>query len=245
MKKISFMAMLLCAGMAFVSCNDDDEIQFNGDDYEVSKIYVVDFEGSTFTNLIDDVQYGGELIYSSTPYTWVDASSSLTGEVVKADWTAWGLGYGWDNGFAISNYVDAEAADFMSQLAVPVSNGSKNFAVCFSGGSKLTFADGQAHKVLKMQYSPTSYVMNNELQAADKDYEFKVIITFEHADESTTTRTLYLAVGKKVQQGWETADFGDVEPFVSATFNFDGTDKGDWGVNTPMYVAIDNIIVQK
>lgn len=239
------MAMLLCAGMAFVSCNKDDDKPFNNPDDQKDQTVVIDFEGSTFTNMIDDVQYGGELIYSATPYAWVDANTGLSGEVIKADWSSWGMGYGWDFGFAISNYVDPLAADFLNQLAVPVSNGSKNFAVCYNPGSKLTFADGKAHKVLTMQYCPTSYVMNNELQAADKNYEFKVIVTFMHADSTSTDRTIYLANGKSVQKDWQTADFGDVKPWVSATFNFDGSDKGEWGLNTPMYVAIDNIVVKK
>lgn len=238
------MAMLLCAGVALVSCDNENEFDINEDGKE-DKTVVVDFEGSYYTMLVDEQQYNGPLIYSGDEYKWTDEKTSLTGELVKADWSQWGMGYGWDHGFAISNYVDKEASSYDAQLAVPVSNGSQNFAVCFDNGSEIHFADGEAHKVLSMQYCPNSYLMNNELRNAGDGYEFKAIITMKHADESTTVRTVYLAKDKSVQQGWETIDLGDVEPWVSATFSFDGSDKGDWGLNTPKYIAIDNIVVLK
>lgn len=245
MKKFSFVAMLLCAGMAMVSCENENEWDIDQDGNKEDKAVVVDFEGNYFSMLVDEQQYNGPLIYSGDEYKWTDEKTSLTGVVVKEDWTMWGMGYGWGNGFAISNYIDKDANSFDTQLAVPVSNGSQNFAVCYENDSEIHFADGEAHKVLTMQYCPTSYLLSNELQNAADGYEFQAIITLKHADESTTVRTVYLAKNKSVQQGWETIDLGDVEPWVSATFTFDGSDKGDWGLNTPKYIAIDNIVVLK
>ena len=55
MKKIYFMAMLLCAGFAFTSCDEDDELEPNAVE---DNTLTLTFEGSYFDALIDSPQYG-------------------------------------------------------------------------------------------------------------------------------------------------------------------------------------------
>lgn len=236
MKKIYFLAMLLCAGFAFTSCDDENEDE---------KIATVTFEGTAFDALIDSPQYNGPLIYSGNEYTWTDAATTLTGSVAKADWTAWGYGYGWANGFAISNYIDAaESASYDKQLAVPETNGSKNFAVCYDDGSKIAFADGVARVIRSIQVSPTTYVLRNVQKNCAEGYEFKAIATGTKVDGTTATVDIVLAKGTEVQTTWQVVDLKSLGAVTEVAFTFDGTDKGNYGLSTPKYIAIDNVVVE-
>jgi len=201
----------------------------------------VTFEGDYYTKLIDNAQYGGALIYSADEYKWTDEATSLSSEVVKADWSAWGMGYGWDHGFAISNYVNPDAASYQEQLSVAKADG--NFAVAYADRSALTFADGKEREIESIDLSPVAYAYNSMLKACGDGYEFNVILTFTKADGSQVAKTVALAKGDEVQNGFKTYTFN--EKAVSVTFTFDGTDKSDWGLNTPTYVAIDNVVISE
>lgn len=238
MKKAKFMAFLLFAGFAFAACeSDDDEFHPTLDD---KNTVTVTFEGSYWDALIDNAQYGGSLIYSGDTYAWTDPQTSLSSEVVKADWSQWGMGYGWDHGIAISNYVNPDATSYMEQLSVGKSDG--NFAVAFDNNSALTFADGKAREIVSIDLAPVAYAYNQMVGVADTGYEFDVILTFALEDGSNVSRTIALAKDSGVQKKFETYNFGIKATSVRLTF--DGTDKSEWGLNTPKYVAIDNIVVK-
>lgn len=239
MKQIKFLGLAVFGVLLATSC-DDDEVQ---DIIETGTEYqTVTFDGEYWNNLIDNQQYGGSLIYSADEYKWTDAATSLSSKVVKADWTAWGLGYGWSNGFAISNYVNPDAKDYTEQLSVTKSTG--NFAVAYEDGSVLEFADSADHRVKSIDLSLVAYAYNTMVKnEAGDGYEFNVILTFKKANGAETKYTVPMASGTTVQDGFKTFEFDDTAK--SITFTFDGTNKGDWGLNTPKYVAVDNIVVEK
>lgn len=201
---------------------------------------IVDFEGEYWNKLIDKKQYGGELIYSADAYKWTDAATTLSSEVVKADWSAWGSGFGWDYGFAISNYVKADAASYQEQLSVSKANG--NFAVAYNDNSTLTFTDGLDHEIVSIDIAPVAYAYNLMKKACGKGYSFQVILNFVKADGSKKEVKLDIAKDDLVQEGFLTYTFN--QKAKSVVFTFDGSDKGDWGLNTPKYVAIDNIVIK-
>ena len=151
MKKIFLSFAVLAMSMAmFTSCSDDDE-----------NLKRLDFEGNQWATLIDNPQYGGELLYGDggeTPvsYSWSDATSKLTSSLTAA----WGGFYGFaEGGVAISNYIDADLenhATYDYQLAVPQSNGSSHFAVVYCDAS-VSFSDNVARVIKSMDVSPTTY----------------------------------------------------------------------------------------
>jgi len=236
MKKLLLLAAAVLAGASVLtSCGDDD---FNKPDPAVR---VLTFEESVYESFIDTVQYGGPLLYSAEAYAWTDANTNLSSSCRKDDWSSWGLGYGWGNGIAISNYVDSTAIFYDKQLSVPVSNGSKNFAVVWDDGSKLSFADGKARVIYSMSVSPTTYCLANVLKHAGEGYLFKVIATGTKADGTTSTLDIVLAEGTDVKKEWFTVDLSNLGAVTSIEFTFDGTDKGDWGLLTPKYFALDNV----
>ena len=140
MKITKFMAFLMFGGMLLASCSEENEDPQPAPQPEV-KTVTVDFEGEYWNKLIDDKQNGGQLIYSDKEYKWTDAATTLSSEIVKADWSQWGMGYGWDHGIAISNYINPDATSYQEQLSVEKSTG--NFAVAYDDNSAMTFADGQ------------------------------------------------------------------------------------------------------
>lgn len=242
MKKYFYLlsAMLMMTA-TFTSCGDDDDVI-------TENTKVLTFEGDEFTALIDNPQYGGALIYSADEYKWTDTGNTeLSGECLKADWTQWGMGYGWSNGLAISNYVDNNTAngDNNHQLAVPVSNGSSNFAIVFGDNSTLTFADGQSHVIKGMQVINTTYALYSSwggIKAGLGDgYKFAVTVTADNG----ATKEIVLAEDNTAIEDWTNVDLSSLGAVKSLTFTFNGTDSGDWGLNTPAYFAIDNVVVEK
>lgn len=231
------LAALFMGAAMFTSCsNDDDET-----------VATLTFEGEYFTKLIDNPQYGGELIYSDKEYKWNDAATLLSSNCEKEYWSAWGSGFGWKNGIAVSNYVDNdEAANYKKQLSVPAGNGSQNFAVVWDDGSALTFGDGQARRVQSMMVSPTTYCLNNVMKAAGEGYEFKAVATGMRGGQATGTVDIVMAKGTDVKKAWFTVDMSKLGAVESIVFTFEGTDKSSYGgLATPKYIALDNVVVVK
>lgn len=236
MKKIlSFAAIAAVTVLSFTACEkNDDEKQ----------TATVTFEGSYYTALIDAPQYGGVLLYGDSAnladYKWTDPTTQLHSELTKA----WGGKYGYsEGGIAISNYICTDSiASYDKQLAVPASNGSSNFAVVYDN-STMSFADGKSHVVKSMKVSPTTYTLRNMQASCGKGYEFKVILTGVQADSTRKSVEIYLANGTDVVTSWKNYDLSSLGAVNTISFSFDGTDKGTY-LNTPKYVAIDDIVVE-
>ena len=247
MKKYLLAFAVLAMGTAcFTSCNDDDD--------NSEKIAVLTFEGDKFSALIDNPQYGGALLYSADVYKWDDAdNTNLSGECVKS---AWGGGtYGWNNGPAISNYVETSITDnynaYKQQLAVSKTNGSSNFAVIYGDGSTISFSDGQARVIKSMQVINTLYAIGNSnvwgsIKASQGErYKFYVKVTANNG----ASKEIVLAENTTAIEDWTTVDLSSLGAVKSLTFTFGGTDTSTYSgvtyLNTPAYVAIDNIVVVK
>ncbi len=211
----------------------------------------VTFEGSYFTALIDNPQYMGPQLYpqgdEAQLYTWKDETTTLGGGVTNS--------YGdlqyWGGGIAISNYIDANLAngDYEHQLAVPVSNGTDNFAVVFCTAS-LTLDEA---KVIKsMDIVPTTYTFNvmkngNSMAHAltDAGSFLTVVATGYNGNEEPQVLKFDLARDGVFVEDWTTVDFSALGAVTKIEFTMEGSDTGDWGLNTPQYFAIDNVVIKK
>lgn len=234
MKKYFYLAVALCMGFAMTSCSDDDEP-------EVKHYAVLSFEGEQWNRLVDDAQYGGTLIYSPDEYKWTDELTQLSSECVKADWTMWGMGYGWNNGIAVSNYIDADIenhAAYTYQMSVPKDNGSKNFAVVWDNNSTLTFADGKARVINSMQVMNTTYALGNIKKALGEGFKFVAKATGMVGGQETGSVEIVLAEGTTAVEDWTLVNLSSLGAVTSVVFTFEGTDK-----DTPKYFAFDNVNV--
>lgn len=174
---------------------------FAADDAQDYELRVLTFEdadykggtnfagGNDWSSLIDEPQYGGDMLYpdgsgttdESKAYTWYDAGNTELKHTLPKSWDNYCY---WGGGHAISNYTSSnfeQYGDFNHQLTVYSKtasadvagghNGSNNFAVHFgykdnSGYTdsqilpSFAFADGVARVVDHMYVNNICYALN-------------------------------------------------------------------------------------
>lgn len=238
--KLRNLLIIALVATAFASCKDDDPMPV---------VNTVTFEETYWDGLIDSPQYMGPLLYGDGTYNWEDTKTTLSSKFTDA----WGDGMFWGGGVVISNYIDADLShtSYEYQLAVPVSNGSKNFAVANST-SYIYFKDNQPRLIKSIDYAPTTYLLGTEKNGNDyaraltgADDYMKVIVTGYVGETATATTDLYLTRKGAIQEGWATASLESLGYVTKLVFTFEGSDTGDYGVNTPAYFAFDNVKVQE
>ena len=250
MKKIKYMALLLMAGMTFAACSEEDD--FNPAEDE-EKTAVVNFEGSYFSALVDSPQYGGTLLYGefASNYRWTDPTTTLSGGMTNK----WGGMYGFsEGGVAISNYIDEKTDSlhsFMDQLAVPLSNGSQNFAVIFDEAT-IFFADDVAREVKSLDLIGTTYMLSvaklgdgyARALTLNSDYLNVLIEGFEGETSKGVVKVAICAAGGFMEK-WYTCNLSSLGKVTSLKFTMEGSDMGAYGLNTPAYVGMDNVVVKQ
>lgn len=274
MKKLLFMsvaALCLCGlSVTFTSCGDDDEKknpeqtenrnedqnddQNDGEDQTPSTPAVVTttFESAYFTALIDNPQYMGPQLYpqgdDAELYSWKDEETTLSSTFTNA----WGDKQYWGGGIAISNYIDEDIvnhADIPYQLSVPKSNGSSNFAVV-NGTASITL--DEAKVINSIDVMNTTYglgVIKNgnafAVALTDAGSYLTVVATGYNGDESTGEVKIDLARDGSFVEDWTTVNFTSLGAVTKVTFTMEGSDSGDWGLNSPAYFAFDNVVIAK
>lgn len=253
MKKFGFYACLLSVGMAFTACESDDSDFNPGTEQEQTQ--TVTFEGSYWNALIDAPQYGGPQLYGADAryYNWCDEETQLCGYMSNA----WGGMYGFsEGGSAISNYIDEnidEPRSYDVQLAVPVKNASSNFVVVYCNAG-MKFADKKARVIKSMDIIGTTYFLSIAKNGDGAGYakaltgqgDFcNVEITGYKDQQATGALTVALAKDGGFLDKWYTADMTVLGAVDSLSFAMDGSDSGTYGLNTPAYFAIDNVVIKK
>ena len=247
MKKIKLFALLMMSGLAFTACEEENGwSEFKpAEDTET-----VTFEENYWNALIDNPQYFGPMLYGDGTYNWKDATTSLSGGLTNA----WGDGMFWGGGVAISNYLQPnvdEPVDYNQQLAVPVSNGSKNFAVVYCGAS-VEFADGKARQICSMDVIPTSYLLSviklgdgyAKALTETGDY-LNLVITGYKGETATGTVKVYLAADGGFMNKWYTTDLSALGQVTKLSFSMEGSDTSAYSIKAPAYFAFDNVVIKK
>lgn len=251
MKQIKYLAFLLAAGTAFTACDDENELE--PQETVDPNLMTLTFEGGQWDALIDSPQYNGPLLYGDNAknYAWLDTQTQLTGGMTNA----WGGQYGFsEGGIAISNYIDAnigEPRDFNDQLAVPVGNGSKNFAVVYCDAS-LKFADGVAREIVSMDVIGTTYLLgvikNGDGYAkamTEKGDYVNVIINAYNGDTQVGTTKIALSANNGFLTKWYTKPLSELGKITRLDFAMESNDVSEWGMKAPKYFAFDNVVVRK
>ncbi len=235
--------------------------------------YTLDYAGvtiNTWSDLIDDAQYGGVLTYdyNGGVYTWYDENNT---ELTHSFTTPY-----WSGGHAISNYVitDYETLPegyygwYELQLCNPIGghNGSSNF--CVHNGyvddfnsslgygahcSGFEFADGVARVVDHMYVTNVNYVLNSLTygdgfnQPATSSTYYKILAYgFDAEGNNTGVVEFYLCRDGECITTWEKFDLSPLGAVVRIEFNFDASDDqiGQYGMNAPAYFAYDDVTVR-
>lgn len=225
---------------------------------------------NTWSDLIDDKQYGGPMLYGSgagmsSPYKWSDDGNTMLSHTMPASWGSYCY---WGGGHAISNYYDTDPTngDFMHQLSVFGTgghNGSSNCAVHYgyrdnSGYTdssvlcSLEFSDGKARVIDHMWIMNTTYAVNcyvdgNGLTAkiGPDDWVKIQAIGYDAAGTQTKTAEFYTCNGPDhIVLDWTKWDLTSLGAVAKVEFNILGSSDNGYGFSQPAYFAYDDVAVQ-
>jgi len=262
MKKLSFylFAVIAASIFTFSSCKKDDE-----------KEEIIDPEITTITVDFEDVILNSEGFWNGSdlsgipqkedPYgmgeitnyygSFKSGSVSFQNKYTE-EWMIW-------SGFACSNWTDQTNADVIankySVYADGGANGSEKFAVAYDT-SNFKFEDGitkTIQSVMVNNSTPTYLALKNGNDFS-KVFEagdwFKLTFTGYDAQGNETGNTdFYLADfrnGKTyICSDWTKVGLSSLGKVNKIEISFSSSDTGDWGINTPTYVCLDNLVYIK
>ncbi|MCR4664743.1 MAG: DUF4465 domain-containing protein [Paludibacteraceae bacterium] len=228
------------------------------------------FSAATWSDLIDDPQYGG-FLYTGSSLSWYDGGNTEL-------YHTFGLPY-WGGGHTVSNYAcndlttygnyDMQLTVYKADEDVLVQTGgghggSDNFAVHFGyisgytpNAPEITFADGVERVIDHMYVNNTTYVLNQYLTgggfnpAALTTSWFRIKATgYNASNVATNTIYFYLCQGNELGNGvideWTEWDMTGLGAVASVTFDMEASDDmvGEWGMNVPAYFAYDDVAVR-
>ncbi len=212
---------------------------------EENNTYTIDFDGVT---LPDEGYLGAE-----------DAEGAHVINNVSF-MALYNADYGSSSGVIISSLTDTETAGFTnsySAFAGSGADGSTQFAVVNPpwGNNDPIITFDQKVNLESIEVTNTTYTalsmrdgdaFAKQFTADDEDF---FSVTFEGYDAegtSTGSVTFYLAdfrmgINTGIVDSWETVDLSSLGPVSSMGVIFESSDVGTYGINTPLYVAVDNI----
>ncbi len=262
--KRTLFSTALCLAAMLVSAQSYEvrTLTFEDADYRGSGNVV---GGNDWSSLIDDAEYNGTLLYGdgASTYMWYDEGNT---ELVWDGLEDSGMGQAfWSGGSAISNYYEADfsQADYTRQLSIPLAQSDNQFVVVFNsvnlqGYPSFTnctpfyFSDDKARVIESVDVINTAYVLNSLTNgdgfapAATDASQFVVHFEGTHADGTTSEVTFLLADGRNFVADWTSVDLTSLGAVKSLRTYVTGSSdlEGDYGLNTPGYVALDNIKVR-
>ncbi|MBO7561451.1 MAG: DUF4465 domain-containing protein [Bacteroidales bacterium] len=261
MKKLFFFATVLIGAAIVASCNKSshNEIPY----YQA----VAMFDDLSTEMYASDVY--GENLYGKG-YYWLDQNTGLGSKPVDDQYYSGGIAVG---NFSAVELKPEDAADwYKKQLAVnfknlrsfPGYNNTEHCLVSFGWADPngwnhapvMTFTDTDTTtRIIDGLYiTNTCYAvaqMTTDLGSGVpiKDGWFKVkLIGLDAAGNEKGRVEVYLANfqdgNKYILDKWQPVALAELGRIHSLKIDMDGSDKGEYGLNTPAYVAIDCIVVR-
>jgi hypothetical protein len=172
-------------------------------------------------------------------------------------WQSW-------SGFAYTNHDDILTGDYSNQYSSIVGTGldlSEKYAVYYFDGEKDTLVFNEPARILNISVSNTTYsymVMKygndfskkfGGVDGSDPDWFVLSLTGLNENNMEMGTVNLLLADFRNDLNGsdyiletWGSINLSDYGYLKSIVFEMSSSDTGDYGINTPAYVCIDNII---
>ena len=265
MKKI-YLILALGAMVAACSPNDNGN-EVSGDD---TTRYVCDFEGPGWNAIIDNPQYGGDLLYKGENYSWYDPCTDLAHSNSAGGYEYEGVYYYTASAFmAVSNYLStdyAENGSSMEQLTVYGSamHSGNNCAVC--NGYKSTWGDNrptlsfrnEAAYIESVWVANTTYFYNVALNGNDfakplatesvwvRATGYTLDAEGNEVEGSALDFYLYKEGKDALNGGWKKWDLSSLGKVNKVKFDVQWN--GEGGADNfmhPAYFALDDITVVK
>lgn len=264
MKRLFFFVFCVAAVVA-AGCSDDVE-------ESAPKQVVVDFEGGEWISKVASISSSFD--FMTEDYVWEDALTSLTSRPMFAtsEWGSYYGGgctvsnYGSGNLAAQGSY---EYDLYVYKAATEASragcgaNGSDNFLVFYDNLESLTtvvdndcdpelyFSDGKPRTIKSCKINSTAYFVNiveNGNAFSPKLREGEQIDIYATGIDSTgslTARVQFtLATYGSTVKEWTTWDLSALGEVVKVQFNIWGGNVDEYGMTTPKYFALDDIVVE-
>lgn len=183
--------------------------------------------------------------------------------------------YSYWNGFSVSNMTDVTTSGYINQYAAFTGAGgdnSLNYAV-FATSGKITFLKDNGVNLSSIQVTNTTYAAlsmrdsddygkqfgsvndaNGNPDGTNGEDFFKLWIVALDSDNSIIDSVeVFLADYRfadnnedYILDSWLTVDLSTITaPVYGLDFKLESSDNGDWGMNTPAYFALDNLIFNK
>lgn len=171
------------------------------------------------------------------------------------EWESW-------SGFAISNHSDTETRGYQNQyscISGSGAGGSENFALLYTWASD-TIEFIIPEKITGISFSNSTWAYYAMLEGDlfskqfggdsgdDSDYFNLNIKAIDEAGHMSLNATLNLAdyrftnnAEDYIANAWTEVDLSDAGFVKYLVLSFESSDTGDFGINTPTYVCIDNI----
>lgn len=227
--------------------------------------YVVTFEDVPAVSLASSA-YGDNLYDQSfVPYT-----HTLTGLRFGYDFESFeydGYAYTTWNGIVPSRWNDMETAGFTNQCSVFYKDSetgtgghskSSTFAVVYLGtDAEIAFDDPEKEMVIHSLFvTNSSYTALSMLHGdmfckvfSYQDQDWLKLTFTGHGKDGQVKGTVdcYLAdfrtpAGDGIITSWKKVDLSSLGHIHKLTFTMESSDSGPWGMNTPAYFCMDNII---
>lgn len=167
-------------------------------------------------------------------------------------------------GMSYSNMHDTETAGYSNQYSVfNKDNGENKFSVYYymmMNDPAIEFTNNQLIKVQTIDICNSTYTalsMKNGdtfskkfggATGNDKDFLKVTIEGYDLSGKVISSLDLYIADFRSdnnsedyIIDGWKKVDISSLGAVNKIGFKFDSSDKGDWGINTPCYMCLDNI----
>ena len=224
MRKTNFLYLIAFVAVVFTACNPVSETQTT----------MVNFE---------DVKLTADSLSGSKGF--VSGNCTFTGDPAQF----------WNGGVVCSAKTDTVTTGYTNEYSCIAGSGalfSRHFGVVYTPASFTCKNKTYLYGIKSMMLTNTTYAyrdMQTGTPGVSKKFAagdwFKVTITGYRTKIQTGGVDVYLADfrnGKtSLLKAWQKVDLSALGLVDSVAFSFDSSDKGQWGVNTPSYVCIDNI----
>ncbi len=230
-------------------------VGFNSGIAQTIPVAVATFEEYTSTLAADQVEDGSK---GNTNYNF---NNGLL--MMSTSWDTSFGGYFQSGGWAFSrkNYNTEEASDFSKHLYAASAGKGYELSEVYAIGSnsahiRINRGLDTSWNFYGFHVTNTTFARNSMLfgdafakkfNAADKD-SFVLIISGFRKGELKKSKRLMLADFRDADPGkhfilssWEFVEFNEIVD--SLRFDMESSDNGSWGMNTPAYFAIDNIVL--
>ena len=184
-----------------------------------------------------------------------DGSGNYTSEYMEGDLsfsTTWNNSWSyWSGGWAFSNLIDS-TLEVASQTYHSFSTGvysGDNFAIGNSGAEIIVngVANFSTIQVCNTSYAAHSMTNGDSFgkQFTGEDW-FKLTIQGFNGATLTGTVSVFLADSSNstptILDTWKEVDLSSLGAVTKLTFDLTSSDVGDWGMNTPDFFALDNVM---